>query len=424
MFLRETRRELTNNREGFMNFAGFDDWVPIFRGGKQTDSKGVVHDGDALIDKALTKFNAAVHEPPACIGHPADDAPAYGWVEGIKKVASKTGNILLAKFKQVEPTFAGMVKDGRIKKRSAAFYPDGTLRHVAFLGAMPPAVKGLPDMAFAEGAFASFEFSESYAWSSVADVFRNIREWLIEKFDADTANRIVPDWKIDDLRSAANPPADAIQLSNYKEKEDSNMNFKEKFKAFLGSIGFDISKIPDEAIPGEPVNKGIQYSEADIDKIRTDAEKKGKEAAERSFAEQQRQVALGKLKADISTFCEGLIKAGKITPATVSFGLPDILFSLASDDNQIEFGEKKEKFTAFDRMKALLESATPLVNFSEVATRDKDTKGTGGAGDKLSKLTTAKMQANKEMSYSAAFAEVQRENPDLAKEYQEEIQGQ
>ncbi|MGB5218563.1 MAG: hypothetical protein WBN66_09720 [Smithella sp.] len=106
-----------------MNFKGFDDYIPIFRGGKQTDSNGVVHDGDALIDKAIAKFNAAVHEPPACIGHPKDDAPAYGWVKSLKKVADKTGNLLLAKFGQVEPAFSAMVQEGRIKKRSAAFYP-------------------------------------------------------------------------------------------------------------------------------------------------------------------------------------------------------------------------------------------------------------------------------------------------------------
>jgi hypothetical protein len=413
------------------NQKGFDSWIPIFRGGKQTDSNGVEHDGDALIDKAIAKFNAAVHEPPACIGHPKDDAPAYGWVKGLKKGADKLGNLLLAKFGQVEPAFGTMVKDGRIKKRSAAFYPDGTLRHVAFLGAMPPAVKGLPDVAFGDGEAASFDFSESFAWSSIADVFRRMREWLIEKYDQDTADRIVPDWKIDDLRSAADAStgsvaADAIQPSNYNEKEDTeNMNFKEKMKTFLKSIGFDVSKIPDEAIPGEaPVLAGQQFTEADLEKIKKEAEAKGKKEAQAQFAEQQKQSRLATLKTEIASFCESLVTAGKITPATVKFGLPEILFSLAETDNQIEFGEKKEKATAFDRMKAMLESATPLVNFNEVATRDKDAGGgTGTAGAKLETLTRAKMAANKDLSYSAAFAEAQKENPALAQEYVQEIQG-
>jgi len=183
-----------------MNFKGFDDYIPIFRGGKQIDSNGVEHDGDALIDKALANFNAAKHEPPAVIGHPKENAPAYGWVEGLKKVAGDKGNLLLAKFKQVQPDFADMVKHGLFKKRSSAFYPDGTLRHVGFLGAMPPAVKGLPDVAFAEGDAASFEFAESFAWNSIANVFRSLREFLITKFGQDTADQIIPDYKIEDLR--------------------------------------------------------------------------------------------------------------------------------------------------------------------------------------------------------------------------------
>ena len=38
-------------------FAGFEDWVPIFMGGKQTDSNGKSHDGDELIEKAVKTFD-------------------------------------------------------------------------------------------------------------------------------------------------------------------------------------------------------------------------------------------------------------------------------------------------------------------------------------------------------------------------------
>ena len=203
------------------------------------------------------------------------------------------------------------------------------------------------------------------------------------------------------------------------------MLFKEKMKAFLGSIGFDVSKIPDEAIPGEaPASTGAQFSEADLEKIRTDAEDKGKQKAQAEFAEQQKQTRLATVKTEIAAFCESLIKAGKITPATVAFGLPEILFSIAGVDNQIEFGEKKEKATAFERMKALLESATPLITFQEIATRDKNAGGAGSAGAKLDSLTQTKMKERKDMTYSAAFSEVQKENPTLVQEYEQEIQGE
>lgn len=405
------------------NQKGFDNWIPIFRGGKQKDSNGIEHDGDALIDTAIAKFNAARHEPPIVIGHPKEDAPAWGWVEGLKKV----GNELLMKCKQVQPEFAAMVERGQYKKRSAAFYPDGSLRHVGFLGAMPPAVKGLPDVAFAEPADASFEFSESWAWNNLADVFRNLREWLIAKEGQDTADKIVPDWKIEDMRSAANPPEEA-QSNLYKE--DTTMNLKEKAAAFFAEL---LAALPGDttegtrkpaALPAQPAAPaGQTFSEADIEKIRADAEAKGKQTAQAEFAETQRQTKLATIKSDITAFCEKLIKEGRITPATVAFGLPEILFSLAAIDNQIEFVESREKATAFDRLKAMLETAKPLVTFGEFATRDKDTGGTGKtAGDKLDALTRAKMKANTALTYSAAFAEVQKENLELAKEYTAEFQ--
>lgn len=140
-----------------VDFKGFDDWIPIFEGGKQTDSQGREHDGDALIDKALAKFDPSSHEPPIVIGHPVHNLPAFGWVKGLKK----SGNFLYAKFKDVVPEFEDLVKRGLFKKRSASFYPDGGLRHVGFLGAVAPAVKGLTDLQFNEGGnVMNFDFGE------------------------------------------------------------------------------------------------------------------------------------------------------------------------------------------------------------------------------------------------------------------------
>lgn len=144
-----------------MNFSLFDDWIEIFRGGQQIDSAGRAHDGDNLIDQAVANFNTKVHEPPVVIGHPADNAPAYGWVEGLRKTVRDGAAVLEAKLRQVVPEFADLVRRGLFKKRSAAFYPDGGLRHVGFLGAAPPAVKGLADIGFmADDGSAVFEFTE------------------------------------------------------------------------------------------------------------------------------------------------------------------------------------------------------------------------------------------------------------------------
>jgi arsenate reductase-like glutaredoxin family protein len=126
-----------------------DKWIEIFRAGNHTDSNGRTRTWTRDdLDKTVASYNPEHNEAPVVIGHPQNNGPAYGWVEGLKRV----GDLLVAKLKQVEPQFAEMVKAGRYKKRSASFYADGSLRHIGFLGAVPPAIKGLKDFIFNEDA--------------------------------------------------------------------------------------------------------------------------------------------------------------------------------------------------------------------------------------------------------------------------------
>lgn len=143
-----------------MKLKGFDDWIEIFRSGRQKDSQGREHDGDRLIDRALAGFDAAQYEPPVVVGHPEHDSPAYGWVKALRKTVRNGAVVLEARLGQLVPEFREAVRQGRYKKRSAAFFDDGRLRHVGFLGGVPPAVSGLKDIAFREQtAAAAFEFA-------------------------------------------------------------------------------------------------------------------------------------------------------------------------------------------------------------------------------------------------------------------------
>lgn len=404
-----------------MNFKGFSDWIEIFRGGRQVDSLGREHDGDELIEKAVANFDAAKHEPPVVIGHPADNAPAFGWVEGLKQEVRDGVKVLLAKFSQVQPEFEEMVKRGLFKKRSAAFYPDGTLRHVGFLGAAPPAVKGLTDLSFAAPAAAVFEFAEAEdgRWASLSDVFRRLRELLIEKFGQDTADRVLPNWFIEEIRPA--PVGSATEaLQTYQGKEET-MNIKE----FVQRLKDLISGVEKEVAEGPA---GKTFSEADIERAKREAAeaaaKAEREKMAAAFAEQTQKTRQDALRREISSWCDSMIAQGKMTPAMVKFGLDQILFALATNGEVIEFGETKEKATLYDRFKAFFEKELPkVVEFKEIATRGKDTDGQGAAGAKIEALVAEKLKANKELTYSAAFAEVQREHPDLAREYHQEIGG-
>ncbi len=124
-----------------------NDWIQVFKTGRHTDAEGREKEwGRADLDQIASSYNPNIHEAPVVIGHPENNAPAFGWVEALKR----EGDILYAKLKNLIPEFVDMVRRGLYKKRSIALYPDLSLRHVGFLGAMPPAIKGLEDVRFQE----------------------------------------------------------------------------------------------------------------------------------------------------------------------------------------------------------------------------------------------------------------------------------
>ena len=132
--------------------------IPIFKVGRHTDMSGTALEiTEADLEKTVAAYQPSRHEAPLVAGHPQHDAPAWGWVASLALV----DGVLLATPSQVDPLFAEQVAAGRYKKISASFYiptaPSNPypgvyyLRHVGFLGAQPPAVKGLPDAAFQDG---------------------------------------------------------------------------------------------------------------------------------------------------------------------------------------------------------------------------------------------------------------------------------
>ena len=121
-----------------------------------TDMSGVPRTfTPALLAQIAAAYNPARHEAPLVVGHPRHDLPAYGWVQALNYSDGSDDQPagLYALPGQVNADFADMVAAGAFKKISAAFYPPDApgnptpgqvaLRHVGFLGAQPPAIKGL-----------------------------------------------------------------------------------------------------------------------------------------------------------------------------------------------------------------------------------------------------------------------------------------
>ena len=202
--------------------AALPDGIEIFKAGRRTADSGVIYViTEADVAASAAAYVPQIHEAPLTVGHPEGNLPAYGWVAGLEAGA---GGVLKSSHKQVEPQFAEMVGAGRFKKRSASFYlPDDPtnpvpgvwyLRHVAYLGDKPPAVKGLKDIQFSEDANSrAVNFSESTTQEH--DVSKELQDQL------DAANKKLAD------ETAAREAAEG----RAKTAETQAANFSEQAKA-------------------------------------------------------------------------------------------------------------------------------------------------------------------------------------------------
>jgi hypothetical protein len=302
-----------------IDFKGFDDWVEIFSGGQQTDSNGTVHDGDAMIDRAVQTFDIDHHEPPAVVGHPKDNAPAYAWVNALKSGITDGVKRLYARFTDVVPEFEAAVKSGSYKKRSASFYPDGRLRHVGFLGAMPPAVKGLKNIAFGDddGQCIAFEFTSTQPLQKERPM------------------------KFSEFLSAINI-------------------FKK-----MGGKDEEIDMIAPPA-PASP--DGKQFSEADVEAAKKAAAEETETRVRAEFAEKQKGETKKRRDEKVATWVEDKVAAGIIPPAIRDGGL--VTFMQGLPDDLIQFAEGQEKQSGLDWFKGFLDTLGESPLFAEIATKD------------------------------------------------------
>lgn len=84
---------------------------------------------------------------PVVVGHPKDNSPAWGWV-----LSCREDNDNLFCDIDLSPEFFALVEKGYFRERSVAFYnrKPYVLRHLGFLGANPPAIKGLQELTFSD----------------------------------------------------------------------------------------------------------------------------------------------------------------------------------------------------------------------------------------------------------------------------------
>ena len=296
----------------------------IFKSGTRTDNNGrTVTITDADVAQAAAAYDPKLHEAPLVIGHPKTDAPAYGWVGGLHA----DGGVLSADFAQMDDDFVGLVQSGRYKKVSASFYPPDSpsnpkpgswyLRHVGFLGAQPPAVKGLSAINFAEDDV-YVEFSE-YAHRRAASIFRRLREWLIEQYDTATADKVVADWEIRDIEESADwkpePPTPAFADPATPTDPETHENKETPMS-------------PEEQLTAEKAAR----EQAEAKAAAAEAELK------RLQDEQDRDLREGKHEQN-AEFAEALVKEGRLKPADKALMVQVLDFADYPEQTSVEFGE-------------------------------------------------------------------------------------
>ena len=193
----------------------------------------------------------------------------------------------------------------------------GSCATSVFLGAMPPAVKGLEAIAFADADNAiEFSMTDSQRWAtasgleSVGRMMRRVRDWLIDDKGLETADRILPDYEIENIQGSG----DRVRRSNDKVHNNfSNHN-------------------------NEDITVDKEFTKADVDAAVETAINNEKDKSEKIERDLRYSAALTDATAKITT----LVAEGKLLPAQTP-GLAEFIAGLSSaDDSAFEFAASGE----------------------------------------------------------------------------------
>lgn len=214
--------------------------VEVFRAGTFTAMNGQSYAfSEADVQAIADNYNAETAPAPVVVGHPKHDDPAFGWAD--KFTVNKNGT-LIASLKDLAPEFVTAVTDGRYRKISMKLFPPDASnnptpgsyypRHIGFLGGAAPAVSGLTPVQFSnDDGLIEINFTEP-ALEDVASIFRSMREFIIEKFSRDDADKAVPEYLIRWVDDASDPKSDATPaFTTPKQKEPFMSKDAEKLAA-------------------------------------------------------------------------------------------------------------------------------------------------------------------------------------------------
>ena len=227
----------------------------IFKQGSHTSDKGVTKEYTLDdINFIASSYNPSEDEAPIVIGHPENNDPAFGWISSLS--VTDDGKLIAdAPDEKIQPDFLNAVKEGRYTKRSISLTPEGKLRHVGFLGAAKPSVKGLADIQFSSPSSEVYEFDISPRRSvtkpgddvdiEIKPAHRNLDEGGDDKFSALS----------DEINQLKNTIASI--RSDFSESEISSTKESiEKLNSQLNALQSKISNSDFESLLDKSIQEG------------------------------------------------------------------------------------------------------------------------------------------------------------------------
>lgn len=315
--------------------------LAVFAPGTHTamDGRTITFTPEDCIDLA-NSYDPSVSEAPFVIGHPSLTAPAYGWAERLEY----RDGIVYAAPRQVNPAFAEAFNAGSYKKRSLSIYqPDSPgnpkpghfyARHVGFLGAVPPGVKGLPDAQFAEVSSDNgpLEFALPWEADNLASLFQSIRDWVIQETTIEQADSIIPQWRIQSILDSATDERKSISPLAYAEETNVDPN----------------KKTPSTAADFAEREAALAAREA---KLAAD-----EEVVRTRQLEEKRTATVA--------FANGLVKGGSILPRQKT-AIVEVLMNLSQEPLSFSEGETTISQSPEALLREILSTKPAVVNFSE-----------------------------------------------------------
>jgi len=368
------------------------------------------------LDKMAEEYNktASIDPAPVVIGHPETNSPAYGWIKSARTFEGK----LLVKAHQLNKDFVDALKNNSYKKVSLSLYDtdDGPrIRHLGYLGGMAPAVKGLKPASFATSIIYK-TFSEEF---KMPEPVINVEEL---KKENSFFKKLFHMFKVDVKNFSDNTSINAMEKgkSEDEDKDLDNMSSEDTKK----SITEKETKDPGEATEASPEEKEVKakiLNEAN-EESDENAQLKKEVAALKSECEALK-AALAKdhsesKKASLKSFCEDLVKEGRLRPADVEM----TLLNLEARENLDSVRNYSEDQSSLRKYKEALKAMPKVISFGEFPAVPNMTSGvsvpTVGIDNMSSYIESKikdKLASTPNISYvdamKACMAEAEKEHP-------------